>query len=276
MPALIKILTPAGLQPAPYSASSLAEAAEYEPEEGVYTVANTFNTFQTLKLNAHLDRLEDSARRADVPLRLDRAALRTALRTMIAESGFGDVRFRITVPKAEPQNFILSIEPFTPLSPAIIEKGVRCITAANSARHNPAAKTTDWMHLRKALQDAMPAGIYDTFLLNEQGLILEGLSANFYAILAGELRTAGEGVLAGIAQQIVLETAPPIIPVRQEAVHVSQIADFSEAFLTSSSRGIVPVVEIDGIPIGAGVPGEKTLALRAAYQVWVNQHLEDL
>jgi branched-chain amino acid aminotransferase len=276
MPTLIKMLTPDGLQPAPYTANSLADAAQYEPDDGVYTVANTFNVFQTLKLNAHLDRMEDSARRANIALQLDRAALRAALRSMIAEANFGDVRFRITVPRATPENFILSIEPFTPLSSDLIASGVRCITAANSARHNPAAKTTDWMHARNALANAMPPGIYDTFLLDENGRILEGLGANFYAILDGELRTAGDGVLLGIAQQIVLEIAPPILPVRREAVQVRQIADFSDAFLTSSSRGIVPVVEIDGIRIGAGVPGEKTLALLTAYRAWVNAHLEDL
>ncbi len=276
MPTLIKFLSPDGLQPATYTANSLAEAAQYEPDDGIYTVANTFNMFQTLKLNAHLDRMEDSAQRANIPLQLDRGTLKAALRAMIAEANFGDVRFRVTVPKATPDTFILSIEPFKPLAPEIIAQGVRCITAANSARHNPAAKTTDWMHARTALANAMPPGIYDTFLLDENGMILEGLGANFYAILDGELRTAGEGVLFGIAQQIVLEIAPPILPVRREAVSVSQIAHFSEAFLTSSSRGIVPVIEIDGIRIGAGVPGEKTLTLLEAYQAWVKAHLEDL
>lgn len=276
MPTLIKLLTPDGLQPASYTADSLAEATRYEPDDGIYTVANTFNVFQTLKLDAHLDRMEDSAQRANIPLQLDRMALKAALRAMITEANFGDVRFRITVPRATPNTFILSIEPFKPLAPEIVTHGVRCITATNSARHNPAAKTTGWMHARTALANAMPPGIYDTFLLDENGMMLEGLSSNFYAILEGELRTAGEGVLLGIAQQIVLEIAPSILPVRRDAVHVSQIAHFSEAFLTSSSRGIVPAVEIDGIQIGTGAPGEKTVALLKAYWAWVQAHLEDL
>jgi branched-chain amino acid aminotransferase len=276
MPAIIKILTPNGLQPAPDTADSLKTAALHEPEHGVYTVTNTFQRTQVLKLDAHLDRMEDSARRADIPLQLDRPRLRAALREMIEASDFEDVRFRITVPAEQPDNFILTIEPFAPVAPSIIDNGVRTITAANSARQNAAAKTTDWMHAREALEKAMPPGIYDTFLLDANGYLMEGLGCNFYAILDGELRTAGEGVLPGIAQQIVFEIAPPVLPVRRNAVHVSEIDRFSEAFLTSSSRGIIPVVEIDGIRIGDGIPGAKTRALMQAYQAWMQTHLEEL
>jgi branched-chain amino acid aminotransferase len=273
MPTLIKILTPQGLEDAPYTADSLADAAQYEPDDGVYTVANTFNIFDTLKLDAHFDRLEDSARRASIPLQLDRAAVRSSLRQMIEQANFGSVRFRITVPRATPDRLILSIEPFAPPAPALIEKGVHCITVANSARTSAETKSTEWMHARKQLSDDMPQGIYDTFLLDKDGYMLEGLGANFYAILNGELRTAGAGVLKGISQQIVLEIAPAILPVKIEAVHISELPDLSEAFLTSSSRGIIPVVEIDGVTIGAGVPGTFTLKLHEAYLAWLEKHL---
>jgi len=276
MPALIKILSPDGLEEVDYSAESLADAAQYEPEDGIYTVANTFNTYDTLKLEAHFDRMEDSAQRQGIPLELDRQKVRDALRQMIDESGFGDVRFRVTVPGKNSERFILTVEPFTPPSQELIDNGVRCITAPDSARKDAAAKTTDWMHARKALSDAMPEGIYDTFLLDSQGNILEGLGSNFYAIQNGILHTAGEGVLKGISQQIVFEVAEGIIKIDLTPPHVSNIDKFSEVFLTSSSRGIIPVVEIDGIAIGKGTVGEKTKALRAVYQQWMSEHLEAL
>lgn len=276
MPTLIRILDAQGLRPAAYSAESLGAAAAYEPEDGVYTVTNTYHTFDVLKLDAHLDRLEDSARRARIPLRLDRGRLRAALRQMIAEAGWGDVRFRVTVGRARPDELLLTIEPFQPPAPELVTQGVRAITAPNSARHDAETKSTEWMQARKALEAAMPPGIYDTFLLDGEGYVLEGLASNFYGVLDGELRTAGHGVLAGIAQQIVFEIAPGILPLRREAIHVREIARLSEAFLTSSSRGIIPVVEIDGQTIGAGVPGPQTQALRAAYQAWVQAHLEPL
>lgn len=276
MPCLIRILTPDGLEPAPYTAESLADAARFEPREGVYTITNTFETFKVLKLDAHLDRMENSARLAGIPLKLERPRLRAALRAMIAEAGFGDVRFRITAPAAAPDRLILSIEPFKGLPPETYSQGVRCVTVPNSARHNPTAKTTDWMLDRKVIEDNLPPGVFTGLLLDAEGRILEGLSSNFYAVLDGELRTAGEGVLPGIAQQIVFEIAPEVLSVRREAVSISDIPRFDEAFITSSSRGIVPVVEIDGQRIGSGTPGAITQTLRDRYRRWMETHLEPL
>lgn len=271
---IIRRLTPQGLQPVDYRAASLAEAAQYEPDDGVYTVSNTYHTFQVLKLDAHLDRLEDSAHRAGIPLMLDRAALRAALRTLIAEAGFGDVRWRVTVPRSQPDTLILSLEPFHPPAPEVYRDGVRCVTLPGSSRYDPAAKTTGWMHQRR--QIALPPGIYEGLLINDQGDILEGTSSNFYAVFNGELRTAGSGVLPGIAQQIVFAVAPGILPLRPEAVNLKDRPRLEEAFITSSSRGIVPVVEIDGRILGAGIPGDRTRRLQTAYHEWVTAHLESL
>jgi len=276
MPAFIRKLTASGLEPVDYTADSLTEAAHHEPATGIYTVTNTYNVFHTLKLNAHLDRMEDSAQRAGITLNLDRERLRMKLRHMIAESNYGDVRFRVTVPAETPEVFIITLEPYTPPAQSLIENGVRVITAPNSARHNAAAKTTDWMHLRKRISDTMPDGIYDAILLDEKEQLLEGLGANFYAIKDDTLRTAAEGVLPGIAQQIVFEVAPQILPVQKTPVIRSEITELQEAFITSSSRGIIPVVEIDGHKLGNGQPGTKTKVLRERYIAWVNDHLEPL
>lgn len=275
MPCYVRVLTVNGdLLPAAYQAESLSDAARYEPDEGVYTVANTFNTFDTLLLDAHLDRMEDSARRAEISLRINRPALKAALRRMIEETGYGDVRFRITVSRDHPDRYILSLEPFKPPPPEVYAEGVRCVTLSNSARTNAAAKTTGWMHQRQQVK--APNGIYETLLLNAEGDILEGATSNFYAVLNGELRTAGTGVLPGIAQRIVYDVAPRILPLRKDPVNIRDLPLLDEAFITSSSRGIVPVVEIDGQKIGAGQPGEKTRALRDAYLAWAQAHLEPL
>lgn len=276
MPCLIKILTPDGLVDAPYTADSLDQAAGHEPTDGVYTVTNTYDRTRILKATDHFDRLEDSARRADIAITLDRTRIRATLRALILQSDYGDVRFRLTIDRAAPQNLIISIEPYTPPASHIIEQGVRCITAPDSARANAAAKTTGWMHTRKTLETAMPAGIYDTFLLDAEGYILEGLASNFYAILGGRLRTAGQGVLRGISQQIVFEIAPALLPLDLNPVHRDDIAHFEEAFLTSSSRGIIPIVAIDGTTIGDGQPGPLTRQLRAQYIAWSQAHLEEL
>lgn len=276
MPTYIQRLTPDGLYDVDYTADNLKSAAQFESTDGIYTVTNTYNTTQVLMFDSHLDRLEDSARRENIPLVYDRNQLRMSLRHMIRTSGFGDVKFRITVARETPDELLLTLEPFSPPAQSLIEEGTRCITSQAGARLHPEAKTTDWMQNRKSFEEAMPDGIYDTFLVNQNGYILEGLASNFYAILDGELRTAGEGVLAGISQKIVFQIHENILPLRKDAVHVDDIPQLSEAFLTSSSRGIIPVVEIDGIAIGTGQVGEKTKQLRQAYQAWLNDHLKEL
>ncbi|HYO88111.1 MAG TPA: aminotransferase class IV [Candidatus Limnocylindrales bacterium] len=275
MPCTIRILTPSGLVPAPYTAGSLLDAARHETG-GVYTITNTFERTKVLKINAHLDRLEDSARREGIVLRLDRVRLRAAVRQLIEAADYGDVRFRITVSKSDPIRFILSCEPFRTLPAVVFEQGVRVVLVHDAARHNPEAKTTGWMMDRQAIEESLPKDIFTGVLVGDGGELLEGLSSNFYAILDGHLWTAGGGVLPGIAQQIVLEVAPAVLPVRREPVHATDIPRLSEAFVTSASRGIVPVVQIDDAVLGNGAPGPLTRKLRERYLAWAEANLEEL
>jgi branched-chain amino acid aminotransferase len=272
-PCLIYRLTPIGLEPASYTADSLVAAQAHEPE-GIYTITRTYHQFETLNLNAHLDRMEDSAQREGIPLQLDRSRLRAALREVIAEADFGDVRFRVTVPREAPDSLILSVEPFRNEHPPEATHGAACITVQAATRHNPAAKTTAWAQVRQ--QFPLPSGIYEGLLLTESGAILEGFSSNFYALCAGELWTAGERVLAGIARQVVLHVARPVLPLRLQPIPLSALPQVSETFITNSSRGIIPVIAVDGQAIGDGVVGPRTRALQRAYAAWVRSHLERL
>jgi branched-chain amino acid aminotransferase len=272
-PAYIRVLTPSGLETVSYSADSLQDAVQYEPA-GVYTVTNTFNRTRTLRLHAHLDRLEQSAGQEGIELVLDRSRLREALRQMIEAADFGDVRFRLSIPQDQPDHMIITLEPFTPLPSATVYSGVRCVLAPGLARRKPASKTNDWMTERSRFNK--PPGVHEALLVNDEGQILEGLGSNFYAVLNGELRTAGEHVLAGIAQQIVFIVAPPLIILRRDAVHVDDLPLLDEAFITSSSRGIISVVQIDDQIIGDGTPGPRTMALRRVYNRWVDANLEEL
>lgn len=274
MPTLIKILTPDGLRDADYTADSLADAAHHEPA-GIYTITRTYRKNYALLLDSHLDRMEESARLENIPLKLDRATLRTALRSMLDEAGHENVRFRVTVPRHQPDHLILTIEPFGGWSPIMYEKGVMVATV-HIARHNPAAKTNDWVAQREAASASIPANAFQGIIVNDAGELLEGFSTNFYAIMNGKLYTAGEGVLGGISRKIVLEVTPNILPIELRPIKINEIPTISEAFVTSASRGIVPVVQIDEHIIGAGKPGPLTLQLRAAYLAWEEKHLEPI
>lgn len=276
MPAIVRRLSPRGLEEVAYTASNLAEAVAFEPVDGVYTVGNTWQCTKALLFDAHVDRLEASARYQRIPFDYDRQQLKAALRAMILASDFGDVRFRISVATARPDTLLITLEPYDPPDDALVRQGVRCVTSGAEQRRGPSAKTSDWMHIRAKMQDAIAPGVYEIILLDESGFMLEGASSNFYAIIDGQLYTAGCDILAGISRRIVLEVCRDILPLRLQAPHIDDVPGLLEAFLTSSSRGVIPIVEIDGRPIGDGAVGEYTLKLRRAYERWVTEHLEEL
>lgn len=268
------VLTPDGLQPTTYNALSLADAAHYEPE-GVYTVTRTFDRTFCIKFEEHLDRLEESARLNDIEITLDRKRIRQALRQLLLEAGYDESRFRITVPANEPAHVYIAIEPLSPVPEAIRERGVSARTV-NTQRTNPAAKSTSWMTVRTPLKNSLPSDIYEGLLVDSQGNILEGLSSNFYAVVGGELRTAKNGVLHGIARQIVLEVAPGIIPVKENPVNLYELAEVQEAFMTSASRGVIPIIQIDDHLIGSGHPGPITRQLSHLYNQWTESYKEPI
>lgn len=273
-PILTYILTPDGLVPTPFKAASLAEAIIHEPQ-GVYTVARTFHGDHALLFGAHLDRLEESARLVNISLTLDRARLRAALRDLLYRSGYADAKFRITVPHAAPDLIYLSLEPYQPVPEEVQRRGAH-VMALPLARPNPVAKTTDWMTLRKPAYNRLPPGVYEGIMVDEDGRLLEGLSCNFYGVLDGALRTARDGVLQGITRRAVLEIAPDILPVELEAIHMDDIPGLSEALITSSGRGVVPVTQIDDQVIGDGQVGPIAAEIRRRYEVWTETRIEPI
>ena len=129
---------------------------------------------------------------------------------------------------------------------------------------------------RVALKAQMTPDDYEGLLTDPEGRLLEGLSSNFYAIRDGALYTAPNGILEGISRRIVMTVAPDVLPVHEEPVALADLPALQEAFLTSSSRGIVPIVAINGERIGDGHPGPMTRALTRRYDAWAQAHLERL
>ena len=97
------------------------------------------------------------------------------------------------------------------------------------------------------------------------------------------LRTAATGILLGISRSIVLEVAAELaeefrglLSVSLEPVGVDRAGDLSEAFITSASRGVVPVVSIDGRLVGQGRPGEWTGRIADRYEARAEERAEPL
>ena len=200
-------------------------------------------------------------------------SLRSGLRQLLEYAGFPETRFRITIPFNDPSTVILAGELLAAMPESLSQNGVPVATCAGS-RSLPRAKRNAWLHQRQKIRDSLPPGCYEGLIRNDEGQILEGLSSNFYGIQAGRLLTAEDGILHGITRSIVLELAAKELPVDLHPVATTMIPSLDEAFLTSSSRAVVPIVSIDEHPIGSGLPGSCTRKLADGYRKWVEENLE--
>jgi branched-chain amino acid aminotransferase len=127
-----------------------------------------------------------------------------------------------------------------------------------------------------ALQIAQARGAYEAALVREDGALTEGHSSNLFVVRGGAVETPpiSTGILAGITRALVLEeSCAEGLEVRERLLFARDFEQADEAFLTSSLREIVPIVSLDGAPIGAGRPGPITRRLHARYQERVRREL---
>jgi branched-subunit amino acid aminotransferase/4-amino-4-deoxychorismate lyase len=206
---------------------------------------------------------------------LDEGALRRALHQICTAYEHPDARVRIDVlPHPAPQlnsdsRLLLTLAPFEPPPPAAYEQGVSVALAPQLHRLRPQAKTADFVLARRQITFNEA---YEVLLLDEEGRLLEGSSSNFYAVSDGAVVTAGDHVLEGITRSIVLQLVEEAgIALRLRASRLSETAQLDEAFLSSSSRGLVPVRQIAAQVIGSGRPGPVTRRLMADYEQFVAQ-----
>jgi branched-chain amino acid aminotransferase len=248
------------------------DAVSLRLPNGAYTTLRTYHTDRIIGLSAHLQRLLESSRLLQRPYPIDPAAIRAALRRVITRERQPALRLRLTVPLDADQIFI-SVEPFEVYPAAIYQRGVRCATTRLS-RHTPLAKSTDFIAPSRASKAALDPGIHELLIVAAHGQILEGISSNFYAVLGGVLRTAGQDVLEGITRHIVLQEAASVIPIDYRPVTMAELDLAAEAFITSSSREVMPVIQIDDQVIGAGQPGPVTLTLLDRYRACLERDAE--
>lgn len=274
LPTLSAILTPQGLESTQSQEAPLADLLQ-TVAEGVYTITRTYQRHAALLLDAHLDRLEESAALEQIPLRLNRAALRAALRQLIEQSGNAESRFSISVSRQAPTHLYLAVEPLRGVPAELRQQGV-AVATITTQRSNPTAKSSQWLHQRQRAAANLPSDIYETLLISTEEALLECAGANFYAILDGALYTADEGILNGISRRVLLQSVGDLLPVHLKPVTLGDVPRLSEAFLTSSSRGVVPIVTIDEQKIGTGTPGELTRELARRYDAWTDTHLEPI
>ncbi|MES2940687.1 MAG: aminotransferase class IV [Pseudomonadota bacterium] len=135
-----------------------------------------------------------------------------------------------------------------------------------AASVDPTAKNYHWNDLTMGLLGALDAGADTVLLTDGAGHVVEGPGFNIFALCGGTLVTPKEGVLEGITRRTVLELARAQgIAVEERALGAGELRGASEAFLSSSGGGVLPVTRVDGQSLGTGAPGPVTQRLLRAY-----------
>jgi len=251
--------------------SSLAAVAAALPD-GAYTTFRTYGGRRVLRLESHLRRLEESVALKGGAGTLERKAARAAITAALEATGHDESRVRLTY--APPRLFV-AVEPFAPLPPEAYARGVSCVTVAVH-RNNPHAKDTRFIATAQGLYGTLPPGVEEGLIVGPDGAVLEGLSSNFFAVKDGVLRTEGERVLFGVTRSLVLEVASSALPVDERPVTIEDLRATDEAFLTSVSREVLPVVSIDGRAVGDLRVGRFTRTVMDGFAALVAREAEPL
>lgn len=261
------------LQPAP---TSLDDATGRLPGGG-YTTFRTFDRFRVLRLESHYNRLEETARLVGKSMRLDRVKVGQTLYRALSLYPAKDMRVRVILDLEEqPGAIYLLVAALQTPELSDYQNGVKVVTRPLQ-RDNPKAKLTGFIETASAVRRDLPNGMNEAVMVGPDGRVLEGLSSNFFAVFGGAIWTAEKGVLSGITRSLVLDVIEEAgIPLQLEGINLDHLIHLEEAFITSASRAVLPVTEIDGQPVGNGFPGPITERLMRGYQDRLERELESI
>jgi len=242
--------------------------------QGYYSTFRTFdNGKRVLGLQAHLERLYHPAEMQKIAPSVPVGSLRKYLADLIAAYSF-DVRVRLVM--TEKGQIYVTLQKLTPLPPEIYLEGVRVITS-DVQRQTPRLKSTAFISASEDTRAQLASSKILEALLVRKGYILEGMTSNYFYIKDGKLGTARKDILLGVTRRTVLRVARGIgLEIVYRPLKREQVPALSESFLTSSSRGIVPIIQIDDMKVGEGIPGINTELLMNAYNEYVLRAAEKI
>ena len=222
---------------------------------------------------SHFERLHHSASKIGMSIPWTNAELLSIITETVARNRFAEVGIRLIITggrsadgkHADGQpSLAVIVKALLRPSAAEFAAGVKAITI-RLTKDFPTAKSISYAGALMALGRAEQAGAQEALYLGENDVILEGTTVNFFAVCEGILRTAHDTIVAGITRQIILDLAQDLLPVGGP-VKLHELPTVSEAFVTSTSREVIPVTEIDSLQLSDGEPGPITRELRARFQ----------
>jgi len=236
------------------------------------------------RLEAHLVRLEDSAKALLLNLPYTRAELVAMLVEAVSRWGRPDGYIRLVVtrgvgtlgldPNRCPRPSVIAIVDGIQLYPAdLYATGIPIVTA--STRRTPRSsaearvKSLNYLNNILAKIEAQQAGCLEALMLNTEGLVAECTADNLFLVKNGVLKTpaAIHGALEGITRATVLDLAGRLsLPWTEAALSLFDVYTADEVFMTGSGAEIMPITKVDGRSIGDGKPGPVTGRLLAAFR----------
>lgn len=248
--------------------------------DAVYEVWAVFDG-RLADAEGHFVRLERSLGELSIPQPMSRAALAQVLRETARRNRVRDGIVYLQISRGAARRdhaFPAGLRPTVVATARSIDyaaeearaaAGVKVITMPDNRWGRCDIKTVGLLPNALAKQAARQAGAYEAWLVDAAGRVTEGASTNAWIVDAqGRLRTrdTGANILRGITRSGVAALAERLqIPVIEEPFTVAEAQAASEAFVTAASAFVLPVVAIDGKPVGSGKPGPVAQRLRALY-----------
>ncbi len=247
-----------------------------------YGVFDLFRTYsgKPFHWQAHLERLVGSAKRIGLTLAWQREELTAiVMETIRKNPEIRNAYVRVVITGGASRDFatfedkprlLVLISPIPVYPDWWYQKGVKLITLYQE-RNIPDAKSIDYIPATMAMKKARTQDAVEVLYMDAAGRILEGTSTNVFLFSNGSLITPGEGILSGITRKVVIETAQSVFPVEIQDVSLNELLAADEVFITGTSKGIVPVVQVDESVIGTGKPGANTLRLAEMMEASIEQ-----
>jgi D-alanine transaminase len=231
----------------------------------------------------HLARLHRSLRALRMAAPMSDAALGTVLREVVRRNGVieGIVYLQVTrgaaprdfaFPAAARPSLVVTARRKRLVDPRLVAEGVQVITLPDIRWGRPDIKTVSLLPNALGKQQAKEAGAFEAWQVDRDGNVTEGTSSNAWIVNeAGDLvtRQADRGILNGVTRTGLMPIIGSLqLRVLERPFSVAEAKAAHEAFLTSASNYLLPIVRIDDVPIGGGVPGPVTRRLLEAYAIY--------
>jgi 4-amino-4-deoxychorismate lyase len=255
-----------------------SEPVLYADDEGLLRGRAAFETLriyggEPFRLGAHIDRLERSAARIGLPP-VERSEFESLAATAVAQADQPEAVLRLlwTAGRAGGEPAALALVSALPDHlEALRARGIRLISLRGARADVPwllgGVKSTSYAVNMAAEAEAQRRGADDAVFVDAAGIVLEGPVTNIWWRKGRTLFTPALelGVLAGVTRAVISEVAASSgYTVEEGAFPLSAMASADEAFTSSSVREVLPAVELDRRPLGAGTPGEAARALQDA------------